>query len=190
MSKQKGKIVEAKGKIFAFSGAKAHLRALVALPDDHECYPLVGLIAAESARIEELLDQEIADLADLQFPVAACLTGQMIGPNPRFTALRQLAVQRGMDESLIKRIKTLSGNAGPIFDKRNRVVHDPWVEDRASKETFQKRTKPRASPDYGFKPVGISDLKAILGELRKFEDKVRELVADLYHAKRGTSPNK
>lgn len=150
------------------------------LPDDHPCYRLVGLIAAETARIERLIDQAICDVADVDLRVGACLTGQMIGPTPRFHALLQLARNRGMSEAIIKRITTIQGHAGTIFERRNRVVHDSWLEDQATGEAHQFRGKAKAKPDFGPVPTSETMLTNELTEIRKHREVVNDLVASIW----------
>lgn len=150
------------------------------LPDDHACYRLVGLIAAETARIERLIDQAICNVADLDLRVGACLTGQMIGPTPRFHALLQLARNRGMSEAILKRITTVQGHAGTIFERRNRVVHDSWLEDQATGEAHQFRGKAKAKPDFGPVPSSETFLSNELTEIRKHRDAVNDLVASIW----------
>lgn len=150
------------------------------LRDDHPCYRLVGLIAAEAARIERMIDQSICNVANIDLKVGASITGQMIGPTPRFNALLQLSNERGVSSTIMKRIKTMSGRASGHFERRNRAVHDPWMEDADSGETHQFRGKAKADPTFGPTPVSEQELKNILTELRKHRDEVSQLTSDIW----------
>ena len=156
--------------------------ALVLKPlrDDHPCYALVGMIAAETARIERLIDQSICNIAEIGLTVGASITGQMIGPTPRFNALHQLATNKGMSAEILKRIKRTSGHANTHFERRNRAVHDSWLEDTDTGATHQYRGKAKSDPTYGPIPVSEQELKDTLGELRKYRIEVTELVADIW----------
>jgi hypothetical protein len=158
------------------------IKALVfdPLPDEHPCYRLVGLIAAETARIERLLEQSICNVGEMDLKAGACLTGQMIGPTPRFNALLQLAMNRGMSDGIIKRISTLSGHGSDKFERRNRVVHDPWLRERTSEEPHQFRAKAKKDPTFGAVPVSEKDLENTLTEIRKHRDDVNSLVSDIW----------
>src|SRR5262245_10855512 len=93
-----------KAKIGIKIGGLANATAFWPMQDDHPCYRLIGLMAAEGARIEHALNQSIANAADVDLKVAACLTGQMIGPVPRFNALYLLCLERDVSSELLKRI--------------------------------------------------------------------------------------
>lgn len=156
------------------------------LPDDHPCYRLVGLVAAETARIERLLDQAICNVADADLRVGACLTGQMIGPTSRFNALLQLAVNRGMSDAIVKGIKATQGHAGKIFERRNRIVHDSWLEDQATGVAHQFRGKAKAKPEFGPVPSSEQFLTNELNEIRKHRVEVNDLVSAIWTELRPT----
>ena len=168
------------GLSLAVSAGTATLQLFRPLPDDRPCYRIVGLIAAETARIERLLDQAICNLASLELRMGACITGQMVGPTPRFNALVQMAGERNLTPGLIKRIKTTSGRTSGIFDRRNRAVHDPWLYEEDSGTPYQFRGKPRTDPAFGPTPVSEQELKDTLGEIRKHRDIINELVSDIW----------
>lgn len=150
------------------------------LPDAHPCYRLIGLITAEAARIDRIVDQAICNVAAIDLKVGACMTGQMIGPAPRFNALLQSAVNRGMSAQIIDRIKKVKGHASGYFDKRNRIVHDAWLEDVDTGEPHQFRGKSKHDPAFGPTPVSDQALKDFLVELRKHREEVNALVSDIW----------
>jgi hypothetical protein len=138
------------------------------------------MIAADAARIEKMLDQAICDIAQIDLRVGASITGQLIGPMPRFNALLQLADNRGMTQPIRDRIKKMKGQSGDYFERRNRAVHDPWLEDAATGAAHQDRGKAKANPEFGPTPVSEQELRDTLGELRKFRVRVTDLVADIW----------
>ena len=172
--------VELTGLAIAVSSGTAFAQVFQPLPDDNPCYQIVGLIAAETARIERLLDQSICNIGEMDLKVGACLTGQMIGPIPRFNALHQLASNRGISKPILDRIKKTRGHASTHFDRRNRAVHDPWLEDKATGATHQDRGKPKNNPAFGPTPVSEQEMKDTLQELRKYRSEVTDLVADIW----------
>ena len=154
------------------------------LDDDSPCYALVGLIAAETARIEHYLDQSLCNLAEIQKHVGACFTGQIVGPGPRFNAMLQLARERRLPKEIIDRIKNLDTKAHPIFDRRNRAVHDPWWRSKTSGKPHQFRGKPRKLDQFGLMPKTENELRDDLTEIRKYAVAVRRLVSDIWTALR------
>jgi hypothetical protein len=188
MAKGKNVSVALKGLEMKLTGGVATITVFHPLPDDHPCYRLIGLIAAEAARIERLLDQTICYIAVIDLRVGACMTGQMIGPTPRFLALLQLALNRGMSAEIIKRINTVRGHAGEKFELRNRAVHDSWIADKATGEPYQFRGKSKQNPDFGPQPFSENALKDALAELRKYRDEVNALVSDIWTELQPASP--
>jgi len=180
MAKGKNISVQLKGLSLAVAGGSVTMQAFRPLPDDHPCYRLIGLVAAEAARIERLIDQAICNVADVDLRVGACLTGQMIGPNPRFNALLQLAKNRGMSVAICKRIATLGGHASGYFERRNRVVHDSWLEDQATGEPHQFRGKPKKQESFGPVPASEAFLASELAAIRKHREDVTELVGAIW----------
>lgn len=180
MAKGKNVSVQLTGLAVAVSGGSAVMMALRPLRDDHPCYHLVGQIAAQTARIERMLDQSICAIAEIDLKVGASITGQMIGPTPRFNALHQLASNRAMSLAILKRIKATSGRANIHFERRNRAVHDPWLEDSTTGVSYQDRGKPKSQPDFGPMPVSDKELKDTLLELKKYREEVTDLVSDIW----------
>jgi hypothetical protein len=179
MAKPKHHHMKAEVGVFKLTGF-ATAQLFKPLPDDHPVYQTVGLIASETARIERLLDQSICNVASVDLKVGACLTGQMIGPGPRWNALLQLARHRGMSESILKRIKTTQGHSSDYFERRNRAVHDQWLMDDDTGEPHQFRGKSKAKPDFGPSPSPENALKDELTEIRKHRDEVNQLVSDIW----------
>ena len=160
------------------------IQAFDPLPDEHPCYRWVGLIAAETARIERLLDQAICNVAEIDFRLGACFTGQMVGPAPRSNALYQLASHAFLGDGWLSRILVIGDQAGKTFALRNRAVHDPWLQERQSGTPHQFRGKPKMKPDFGAYPVPEEDLRSSLTALRELRHAVKELVSDLWTAMR------
>ena len=177
----KGKIVPVVATATAMGVSQGRLHAQVFHPlrEDHPCYQLVGQIAAETARIERLIDQSICNVAEIDLRVGAGITGQMIGPAPRFNALLQLSKNRGITSAILSRIDKTSGRANKHFERRNRAVHDPWLEDGTG-AIHQDRGKPKKDPSFGPIPVSEQELKDTLVELRKYRGEVSDLVADIW----------
>ena len=180
MTEPKHTVIKVEPAVMKLTGGNFKMTAFRPLADGHPCYALVGMIAAETARIERMVEQSICHVAEIDLKVGASITGQMIGPAPRFNALLQLARNRGMPEAILKRIKATNGHANTHFERRNRAVHDPWIEDVTTGETHQDRGKPKSSPAFGPTPVSEQELKDTLGELRKYRAEVTDLVSDIW----------
>jgi hypothetical protein len=176
--------IEVHSSVHGHFSSSPTITAFHPLPDDHPCYRLVGLIAAETARIDFLLDQSIADAGGIDRQLAACITGQITSTIQRFDALFQLCRHRGLDEEITTRIKSLAGEAGQAYGPRNRAVHDPWMQEQVSGASYQFRGKPRKSPDFGNVPVSLADLESHWAELKRVRERVVELIGDIWAALR------
>lgn len=152
------------------------------LPDDHPAYALVGLITSECARIEHFLDATIFEFVGLQSHarLGASLTGQMIGMHPRYQALHQLALEREAPKPIRAEIGRLEQISNDIAKRRNRAVHDAWMEEMNSKEVAQFRTKTKKEPTYGPQAVLLDQLKDDLAFVRIHLDRVMKLRGDVW----------
>lgn len=180
MAKGKNVTVALTGQSTIVFQGSANARSFRPLPDGHPCYALVGRVAAQTARIEKMLDQAICDVAQIDLKVGASITGQMIGHVPRFNALFQLATNRDMSETIRKRIKATQGRGGPHFERRHRALHDPWLEDVDTGAPHQDRGKAKTDPTFGPQPVSEQELRDMLGELAKYRREVTDLVSDIW----------
>jgi hypothetical protein len=75
----------------------------------------------------------------------------------------------------IKEINTLSGQASKPAEDRNRIIHDPWYYDKASKTVAQFKSMPRSDRRYGIKERNVSDVEQTLKDIDKFSKKADDL---------------
>lgn len=156
------------------------LRAFHPLPDDNPCYALIGLVAAEQARIEHMLDVTIWELGEIDPAVGACITGQMMGMYGRYFAMLQLASYRAVPAAMIKEITQLQNKSGSLADLRNRIIHDPWLEDTSTGGSYQFKSKAKRDTRYGPEPVTEADLKSTLASFRSHYGRVLKLRSDVW----------
>lgn len=96
-----------------------------ALPDEH--YAAIGRVTEHWAALELLIDASCWELALVDSLVGTCLTAQVLGHARKLDAFIALVRLRGGDEQLIKRLNKFSETARRVSERRNRVVHDPWM---------------------------------------------------------------
>jgi hypothetical protein len=178
--RRKPRIVEASGTAVGTSRAVATAQVFTPMPDDHPCYALVGLIAAETARIEQMLDGAIWDLAALMPVVGACITGQMVGAFPRYSALFQLAHLSELPAKILDEIKKQMGVSNEVAEKRNRAIHDPWYVEDETGEPHQYRGRTKKDLNFGPHPVSVDQLKDDLAFIRNHKERVRNLRNEIY----------
>jgi len=153
--------------------SQARLEVFSPMPEGHPCYTLVGHIAAEAARIELMLDSVIAALANLNPIMAACITSQLSGTNPRFDALRKLTAIHGLTE-FEKPLNSMKSATQKDMVGRNAAIHDPWSVNSAG-ESHQQQSM-RKPGEYGYRPVSEHDLRETLKALQARRDKINDLL--------------
>lgn len=182
MAKGKNVTVALKGMGMSVSFGAVTLNVFRSLPDDHPAYGLIGLIASECARIEHFLDATIFQFVGLQSQarMGTCITGQMFGMFPRYQALHQLALETGAPAKIRTEISTLEQASNDVAKRRNRVIHDAWMEETDSKELAQFRTKNKKETAFGPTPVHLDALKADLAYVREHLKRVMKLNGDVW----------
>ncbi len=113
------------------------------LPAGHPIFSLVGQVSSEFARLEHTLDTAIWALAELEPPLGACLTAQIIGVRPRCLTIIALLSHRGFKSDKVKKIRKFMEKTSSLSDDRNRLVHDPWFLDKIVSTPKQLRTMPK-----------------------------------------------
>lgn len=97
----------------------------VKLPEEH--YAAIGKVAEAWAGLELSIDMACWTLANLTGRVGACLTAQVSGHARKMDAYIALSRLRGADDTLIRRLNKFAVQAQGMAERRNRVVHDPWM---------------------------------------------------------------
>jgi hypothetical protein len=152
------------------------------LPADHPIYATVGLITAESAQLEHILDLIIWELAGVTQPIGSCITGQMMGHAPRFNVIQALGRLRGLDAQLLKSIQSLSNQLFEVAGERNRIVHDAWYIEHTSGQIGQFKSISHKKNDFGFVDIDVAAINATLSKMQDKLAKVQELRADIITA--------
>ena len=154
-------------------------RAFSRPPDDHPIYSLVGRVSSEWAHLEHTLDQIIWNLASLDAPQGACITGQFMSIWPRYNAIRALLVQREERDpafaKFLKYLKKLGGDTQKPSEDRNRIIHDPWYADTGDGQTAQLRSMPRSDPIYGLLDRDRDEILATLASIERLSQGAQRL---------------
>jgi hypothetical protein len=142
------------------------------LPDDAPHYAAVGRIAAAWASFESTLDREIyLLLGGATAMQAACVTAQMMGAAPRIKAIRALCELQGASETLIAKLNEFLNKTYSVAEKRNRIVHDPYVFDRSDGQVSQFRVTAQKELEYGYKPITLPEMATILTQIRAHHER-------------------
>ena len=142
----------------------------------------IGRVAMIWSQFEFFVSETIWELANLDRSAGACLTAQMIGPNPRFKALVALMHFRKANQNLIDEMNSLSGTAQGLGERRNRIVHDPWsISDWEGIRRLHVKADRKL--EFEFKPDPIPELNKaytdIIRLIQDFEDLRERMFAEL-----------
>jgi len=124
-------------------------------------------VAATWAKFEFLVNEFIWLLANVGIREGACITAQIVSPIARFRALISLVGLRGGNQQLIKALNSFSAKADGIARQRNRVVHDPWMQDRNTKQFHRIEITADRKLNFEFAPVTVEDLTKLVGDINR-----------------------
>jgi hypothetical protein len=154
--------------------------------DDHQIYSLVGRVASEWSHVERRLDVIIWNLAGVDHEKGACITAQMLGAYNRCKAiialLKLLQQKTGKDLSKLINLATdLSNTQNGPNEKRNRIVHDPWLSRQTDTATVAQ-FKAMAHKDwkYGVYPVDLVTVEDALVSIGQFDERVKKFQGDIF----------
>ena len=144
----------------------------------------VGNICAIWAKLELAIDSETWGLAGLNRNVAigACITAQFTSIHQKLHALIALSRLHGISESTIKKLTTFHGHVRITAEKRNRVVHDAWIDipKDDSTEMHQWGLGIGKDVDKMMRPVPIEVLYNIIIRIAEHDEEFRKIRIDLH----------
>jgi hypothetical protein len=92
-------------------------------------FDAIGRVAVAWAFFEAEIDGACINLAEVEDERGICLTSQIAGSARKLDAFLSLARLYPLPEDLNKRLNKLYEDARQHAEKRNRIVHDPWLFD-------------------------------------------------------------
>ena len=131
------------------------------LVPDESYYAAIGQVADAWATLDFRVNLTIWELAHAEQFVGACITAQIIAIGQRTRALAASVNLRGASENLTSDVNRFGATAEGVARERNRVLHDPWSVDHATKEVSQIRITADRKLDFGIKAFSIEELRAI-----------------------------
>lgn len=110
----------------------------------------IGHVANTAANVEFQIDLGIWNLVGSRQQLAACITAQLISPHPRLKAFTALAEILGASKARISELNTLAGALGGLYEKRNRIVHDPRMIKQSTGTVQRLQVTARPKVHFGF----------------------------------------
>jgi hypothetical protein len=133
----------------------------------------VGHVAGIWAVFEHSLDSAAISLANIPPDVGFCFTAQVIGPARKLDAYIALARLRGAD-ALAKKLNEFANATTSLAERRNRVVHDPWM---IFGKFWPIRFEVTARRILRNKPISVSDteMDKLIKDLIELQNRFLEL---------------
>lgn len=148
----------------------------------------VGLVASGWAMIEFQINQCIWMLAKLNPVAGACITAQIISMAPRLDCLLALMKLRSIDHNLIGRVEKFKQNIYGTQEKRNRMVHDPFVYNRMTRKAGKIEITAKGTPVFRVKEVSLSEVNELHKEILRRQETLGDILASI-SALRDTLPD-
>lgn len=145
-------------------------------PSNHMEY--VGLISSQWATLEFYINSTIHVLAGVKHEVGACMTANLGSIHMKLRTLQALLELYEVNPKLLKEIKKFQDRVSGTADKRNRVVHDPWLPiispTLSGMGQFISKAD-RKGREFGSKMIPLSDLVTTNREIMERIDEFMEL---------------
>ena len=92
-------------------------------------YAAIGKVAVTWSLFEAVIDISIWHLTDLERYKCACLTSQIQGSGRKLDAVLSLVRLLPNEDARIKLLNAFAKNTQSLAERRNRIIHDPWIGD-------------------------------------------------------------
>lgn len=119
---------------------------------------LVGVAATEWAALEHLINDVIWAVAEVQPAYGACITAQIFNIDGRLRALLALLKLRRGSKSLLARVNRFAEDVRGPSERRNRIVHDPWMR-REDGPTTKLEITANRTLRFAIRDVDLDDVK-------------------------------
>ena len=153
-------------------------------PHEKNHFEYIGMISAEWANLEFHIDLTTWRLGGIKPEVGACLSANLGSIHMKLRSLYALLELNNVSKETLKKFRDLQNRTSGTADKRNRVIHDPWMTIVSPQNTQFGQYVNRANNkgrEFGPKPIPVSDLIKLNHEIHRRLAaffKLRECFAD------------
>lgn len=141
--------------------------------ETREHLSLIGLVAAAWSQFEADLDTYTIGLGRIPAWPGRCLTAQVIGPARKLDAYIAIARLQGADKFMGELEKFAKATAH-LAERRNRIVHDPWLKIGAGTASRLESTA-RRKLRYELVEVPLDEMEKLVQDIGAHEDALIEL---------------
>jgi hypothetical protein len=143
--------------------------------DNHPIYALIGRVASEWAHMEHRLDEIIWSLSGMPWPIAASMTGQMVGHFGRYNAIIALLSHYDLGKEIIDLAKKQQGKVSDLAEYRNRIVHDAWYVELDTNEAHQYKSMPKRDTKFGIHRYPTEEIEQLIAKIATRIDAISSL---------------
>jgi hypothetical protein len=133
----------------------------------------VGMVASAWAELEFAIDSCATDVADIPRDISVCFTAQIIGSNRKIDAYIALVRLRGVNRYNAD-LELFAKDTASLAERRNRVIHDPWMTTGRAHPARLEATARRALR-FQFVEVPTAEVIALGDEIIKHTGRFAEL---------------
>jgi hypothetical protein len=152
------------------------VHGLAAAPLTAEHLASIGLVATNWAALETLVSSAIWQIGEIPDEIGACVTSQIYTLDGKIKALVSLLRVRGGLDRVVGDLNAFHSKAQGASEKRNRVVHDPWVADAVTGVAHRLQVTANKKLVYGHVPQSTEELKLLATEISGLVDRFDELI--------------
>jgi hypothetical protein len=139
----------------------------------------IGRVIAAWAMVERDISDTICDVAGINREIGACITAQLNTVSGRLDALTALSKLLNASAGSIKKLNRFKERARILADRRNRIAHDPWLQDIETSEHYRFEVTARSRLVYEPKPETLDELNALEEDIRQLDRGFMSLRVDL-----------
>jgi hypothetical protein len=156
------------------------LKALEDVRLTNKHYAAIGMVAAQWAYFEAVIDTWLHSFANVTTEVGVCFTGQLLGPRSRIDAFIALVRHSGCAPSWNAKLDAFAQNTTGLAEQRNRAVHDVWMLDDPAKPV---RVEASARKKLRIVPVSVStdDLRQLMINIRQHQRRFDEMATSIFN---------
>jgi hypothetical protein len=131
--------------------------------EEQEHFATIGMVANQWAYFELSIDVKTLELAMIPEEIGLCITAQVVGSGRKLDAYIALARQLGVKKKNPD-LEKLAKDTVALAERRNRVIHDPWLVQGERQPTRLEATA-RKKLRYIVIPVSTSEIASLSREI-------------------------
>ncbi|HTV45167.1 MAG TPA: hypothetical protein VMF05_07605 [Stellaceae bacterium] len=108
-----------------------------------EHYSAIGRVAANWALFEATIDDQSIELSGIPYEIGICFASQIMGSRSKLENFIALVKHLGIPEHFTGKLENFARTVTNLSEKRNRVVHDPWILSKPAKPQRYETTARR-----------------------------------------------